>query len=61
VWNNVGRKMGEKNLEQQINIKFCVKTGKSASEMLDLITLAYGEHAMKKLGVSEWHRRFKDG
>jgi hypothetical protein len=28
--------------EQQINIKFCVKIGKSASE-----TLAYGEYAIK--------------
>jgi hypothetical protein len=26
-----------------------------------LLTLAYGEYATKKLSVSEWHRRFKEG
>jgi len=44
----VGRKMSDKNLEQWINIKFCVKIGKSASETLALLTVAYGEYAMKK-------------
>jgi hypothetical protein len=53
--------MSDKNLEQQINIKFCVKTGKSASETLALLTVAYGEYAMMKLSVFEWHRRFKEG
>jgi hypothetical protein len=49
--------MSDKNLEQWINIKFCVKIGKSASEMLALLTMAYGEYSMKKLNVFEWHRR----
>jgi hypothetical protein len=31
-WYTVGGKMSDKNLEQQINIKFCVKFGKSASK-----------------------------
>jgi len=53
--------MSDKNLEQQINIKFCVKICKSASETLSLLTVAYGEYAMKKLIVFEWHRRFKEG
>ena len=52
--------MSDKNLEQQINIKFCVKIGKSARETLVLLTVAYGEYAMKKLSVSEWHRQFKE-
>jgi hypothetical protein len=30
--------MSDKNLEQRINIKFCVKIGKSASETLALRT-----------------------
>jgi hypothetical protein len=47
--------MRDKNLEQQINIKFCVKIGKSARETLTLLTVAYGEYAMKKS-----HRRFKE-
>jgi hypothetical protein len=35
-WYTVGGKMSDKNLEQQINIKFCVKIGTSASEALAL-------------------------
>jgi len=40
--------MTDKNLEQRINIKFCVKIGKSASETLALLTLANGEYATNK-------------
>ena len=53
--------MSDKNLEQQINIKFYVKIGISASETLALLTGAYGEYAMKKSSVFEWHRQFKEG
>jgi hypothetical protein len=49
------------NLEQRINIKFCVKIGKSASEMSVLLTVAYGKYTMKKSSVFEWHRPFKKG
>ena len=35
--------MSGKNLEQRINIKFCVKIGRSTSETLALLTVAYGE------------------
>jgi len=58
-WYTVGGKMSDKNVEQQINIKFCVKIVKSASETLALLTVAYGEIAMKKSSVFDWHRRFK--
>jgi hypothetical protein len=57
----VGRKMSNKNLEQQINIKFCVKIGKSASETLVLLKLAYGQYTVKKSRVFDWHRQFKKG
>lgn len=60
-WYTVGGKMSEKNLEQRINIKFCVKIGKSASETLALLTVAYGEYVMKKPSVFEWHRQLKEG
>jgi hypothetical protein len=43
--------MSDENLEQRINIKFCVKIGKSASETLALLTAAYCEYAMKKSSV----------
>jgi hypothetical protein len=36
-----------------------VKIGKSASETSALLT--YGEYAMNKWSVFEWHRRFKEG
>jgi transposase len=53
--------MSDKKLEQRINIKFCVKIGKSASETLALLTVAYGEYDMRKSSVFEWHGRFKEG
>lgn len=53
--------MHDKRLEQRINIKFCVKLGKSASETLQLLREAYGAAAMKKTSVFEWHKRFKKG
>jgi hypothetical protein len=40
--------MSDKNLLQRINIKFCVKVGKSASETLALLTVAHGDDTMKK-------------
>jgi hypothetical protein len=39
--------MSNKNLEQRINIQICVKIGKTASKMSALLTLTYGEYAMK--------------
>lgn len=53
--------MNYKRLEQRINIKLCVKLGKSASETLQLLRQAYGAAAMKKTSVFEWHKRFKEG
>ena len=61
LWYTVGGKMSDKNLVQRINIKYCVTIGKSASETLPLLTVDYGEYAMTKLSVFEWHRRFKEG
>jgi hypothetical protein len=53
--------MNDGLLEQRINIKFCAKLGKSASETLQMLTEAYDADAMKKPSVSEWHKRFKEG
>jgi hypothetical protein len=44
-----------------MNIKFCVKIVKSASETLAILTLAHGEYTVKKLSVFEWHRQLKEG
>jgi hypothetical protein len=57
----VGGKINDKNLEQRINIKFCMKIGKNASETLALLTVVYGEYAMKKLSVFEWRKQLKEG
>ena len=38
-----------------------MKIGKSGSETLALLTVAYGEYAMKKSSVFDWHRWFKKG
>ena len=53
--------MSARKLEQRINIKFCVKIGKSASERSALLRVAYDKCASKKSSVFEWHRRFKEG
>jgi len=51
-WYTVGGRVSDKNLEQRIN-KFCVKIGRSAIETLALLTMAYGEYAVKKWSVFE--------
>jgi hypothetical protein len=43
--------MSDKNLAQCITIKFCVKINGSAGEMLELLTLAYGEDILKNSNV----------
>jgi transposase len=53
--------MNDRLLEQRINITFCAKLNKSASETLQMLTEAYGADAMKTSSVFEWHKRFKEG
>jgi hypothetical protein len=61
AWYTVGGKMSDKNLEQRINIKLCVKVGKNRTKTLTLLKLTYDEQAEKKATVSKWHRRLKEG
>jgi hypothetical protein len=42
-------------------IKFCVKLGKSATETLEMLREAFGEHSLRHTVVSEWHSCFKAG
>jgi hypothetical protein len=44
----VGGKVSDKDLEQRINVEFCVKIGRCDSETLALLTVAYVEYAVKK-------------
>ena len=46
-------------LEQTANIKFCVNSGKSATETFDMIRHVYGNQAMSHARYVEWHARFK--
>jgi hypothetical protein len=51
-------KMSDRILEQGINIKFCVKLEKNASDTCAMLSEAYGENVMKKASVFDWHKRF---
>jgi len=44
--------------EQRVNIKFCVKLGKTATETLQLLRDAYSDEALSRARVFGWHRRF---
>jgi hypothetical protein len=52
-------KMGDRFLEQRINIKFCVKSGKNASDTCAMLSEVYGGEVMEKSIVYMWHKRFK--
>jgi hypothetical protein len=38
-----------------------VKLGKSATETLEMLREAFGEHSLSRTAVFEWHSRFKAG
>jgi hypothetical protein len=54
-------KIGDRFLEQRINIKFSVKLGKNASDTCAKLSKAFEGEAMKKSSVFEWHKQFKEG
>ena len=45
-------------IEQRINIKLCVKLGKTATETLQMLCDVYGNSSMFRTRVFEWHKRF---
>ena len=47
--------------EQRVNIKFCVKLGKTATKTLQLLRDAYGDEALSRARVFGWQRRFVSG
>jgi hypothetical protein len=51
----------DSNIEQCVCLKFCVKLGKSATETLELLSQASGEHYLRLAVVFEWHSRFEAG
>jgi hypothetical protein len=48
-------------IEQCVCIKFCVKLSKAATETLEILRQAFGEHSLSWTAVFEWHSHFKAG
>jgi transposase len=48
-------------LELRACIEFCVKLGKSATEILEMLREDFGEYSLSLAAVFEWHSRFKAG
>ena len=53
--------MLELALEQQTNIKFLVKLGKSGNKIREMLVQVYGDNAMKKTAVYKWVKCFPEG
>jgi [histone H3]-lysine36 N-dimethyltransferase SETMAR len=51
----------DRKIEQRICIKFCYKIGKSASETLNLLKVAFGIENVNKSSTFRWYSRFKNG
>jgi hypothetical protein len=51
--------MSDKNLGKRIKVKYWVKIGRSASETVALLTLAYIEYVVKKLSVLNGEKLWK--
>jgi transposase len=48
-------------MEQRVNIKFCVKVGKTPAETYEMLQNVYGDESSSRSSVFEWFKRFKDG
>jgi hypothetical protein len=48
-------------IEQRAYIKFCVKLGKSNTEILEMLREALSEHSISWTAVFEWHSCIKCG
>jgi hypothetical protein len=48
-------------IEQHACIKFCVKLGKSATETLEMLHEAFGEHCLSRTAIFECHSHSKAG
>ena len=46
--------------EQRINIKFCVKLGKTQTKTNEMLKIVYGDKCLSITQSFEWHRRFKE-
>jgi len=49
------------NAEQRVNVKFCVKLGKTRYRNIQLLTKVYGDECLSRTQVFEWFKSFKEG
>jgi len=49
------------NVEQHVNVKLCVKLGKSNTETYDMLKKDYGDECLSRTEVFEWFKRFTVG
>jgi len=47
--------------EQRVCIKFCVRLGKTGSEIFEMLKQAFGDSCMSRSRTFEWFERFKNG
>jgi len=47
--------------EQRVAIKFCCKVDFSVTKSVELIQKAYGDAALSRTTIFEWHKRFQEG
>jgi hypothetical protein len=48
-------------MEQRVNIKFCYKLGKTATETHEMLVQVHGTKAVSRKCVYDWFKRFRDG
>jgi transposase len=48
-------------VEQGVCVKLCVKLGKSATQIYNLLKIVYGDECLSLTQVFEWFKRFKEG
>ena len=51
----------QENIEQWYAIKICVEINKSATDIFDSLTEAYGDAFLSRTMIFKWHKAFKEG
>jgi hypothetical protein len=45
-------------MEQQVNIKFCIKLGQTPTEIYEMSQTVYGDEFLSHSSVFEWFKQF---
>jgi hypothetical protein len=48
-------------MEQRVNIKFCVKLGKTPTETSEMLQIVCSDEALCRSSVFEWFKQFEGG